>query len=225
MQIICNPSNPVGKVWTKEDILKVVQLTEQYKCTLLLDECYCDMVWEPHALFTPLPPFTNQVYEHVIVCRGFSKVLGCQSWRAGYIVAHESLIPKLMLVHDPVYVCVPWLQHALGAFLADHYDLFVAHCKQIRKLMQDNWAKLSVVFKESLGWEPVDPQGTMYGVFKHSHDTDMDGVITAIGKGVGTVPCSIFWPQVPAKTGYIRIHCGVTAAKADLIVQKLKENK
>jgi aminotransferase len=222
--IICNPSNPVGKIWKKDDILKVVTMCEKHNCFLLLDECYCDMVWEPHKLFTPLPPHTDKFYENVIICRGFSKVLGCQSWRAGYVIAHESLIPKMMLVHDPVYVCVPFIQHALGDFLSKHYDVFQAHCQQIGELMQSNWKKLSVAFKEHLGWEPIDPQGSMYGMFKHNHETDMDGVLVALERGVGVVPCSIFWPNLPAKTGYIRIHCGVISSKADLIVQKMQES-
>jgi len=191
---------------------------------ILLDECYCDMVWEPNHFFTPLPPYVDTFPENIIICRGFSKVLGCQSWRAGYVIAHESIIPKMMVIHDPIYVCVPWVQHALGDFLLNHYDVFKTHCAEIGKLMRDNWSKLKEAFKQYLEWEPVEPQGTMYGMFKHKSESDMEAIIKGLEKGVGCVPCTLFFPGFNQRTGYVRIHCGVVAAKADVICKALKDN-
>jgi len=42
--------------------------------------------------------------ENVVVCRGFSKTLGAQSWRLAYVVSHPETIKLLMSHHDPVYI-------------------------------------------------------------------------------------------------------------------------
>lgn len=108
--------------------------------------------------------------------------------------------------------------------MVNHYDLFKTHCVEIGKLMRSNWTKLRDALVKCLAWEPVEPQGTMYGMFKHKSETDMDAIIKALEKGVGCVPCTLFFPGLNQKTGYVRIHCGVTAEKADLIVKILNEN-
>jgi cystathionine beta-lyase len=59
----------LGNIWNKEKIDKIVQLTHQYHSLLLIDEIYCDLVWRGD-FHTPIK---DELYEHVIVCRGFSK--------------------------------------------------------------------------------------------------------------------------------------------------------
>jgi len=103
--ICCNPSNPTGKVWTRDELRRLVSLTKQHKCKLLLDECYSDMIWQPHEFYTP---FQDSIEDHVIAVRGFSKVLGAQSWRSGYVISTAETIQQLMRTADPLYICVPW---------------------------------------------------------------------------------------------------------------------
>jgi len=220
--ILCTPSNPTGKVWTAEELRRIVQLTKQHNCKLLLDECYSDMIWAPHEFFTPIQ---DGVEDHVIAVRGFSKVLGAQSWRAGYVVSSEATIQLLMRTADPIYICVPWLQHALGIFLTRHPEEFVKHKEEISTLMRENWRNLSAALKDALGWEPVEPGGTMYGVLLHNEVGDMDAVKKGIGAGVGVCPGNMFAAGTPSQTGWVRIHCGVSRAKCQDIVARLAKYK
>jgi hypothetical protein len=61
----------------------------------------------------------------------------------------------------------------------------------------------------------------MYGLFKHHTTSDLEAVAAGLKKGVGVAPGNIFWPDTPANTGYVRIHCGISAEKADEIVKSL----
>lgn len=166
MVICCNPSNPTGKVWTADELRRLVQLTKNHNCKLLLDECYSDMIWSPHEFFTPIQ---DGLEDHVIAVRGFSKVLGAQSWRVGYVISTGATIQQLMRVADPIYICVPWypllyslislgslsvnrLQHALGVFLSQYPEEFVKHKENIAKLMRENWRDLSKALQDALGW-------------------------------------------------------------------------
>jgi aspartate/methionine/tyrosine aminotransferase len=220
--IVCNPSNPTGKVWNAEEMRRLVALTKQHKCKLLLDECYSDMIWAPHEFFTPIQ---DGVEDHVIAVRGFSKVLGAQSWRAGYVVSSAATIQLLMRTADPIYICVPWLQHALGIFLSRHPEEFVKHKDEISKLMRENWRKLSCALKEALSWEPVEPGGTMYGVLLHTEGSDMEAVKRGLNAGVGVCPGNMFAAGTPAQTGWVRIHCGVSREKCQDIVNRLAQYK
>jgi len=99
----------------------LVSLTAKHGAKLLIDECYLDMVWEGRTYYSPVQ---HTLDDHVVVARGFSKVLGLQSWRMGYAVSSLSTIAILMKVSDPIYICVPLLQHALGKYLSGHIEEF-----------------------------------------------------------------------------------------------------
>jgi len=213
-----NPGNPQGNVWTKEQIEKIVELTREYKCNLLIDEIYCDLVWKG-THYSPIQ--SDKLQDHVIVCRGFSKTLGCQSWRVGFLVSSAPTTEKIMRVHDPLYISVPWAQHSIGEYLSEDYEDFVSHIEKSSELMQSNLKILSDALQKVFGWEPVQPDGSMYGMFKHHEKTDKDAVLLGLRKGVGLAPGRIFFPGTPENSGYIRIHVGISNEKAKQIAETI----
>lgn len=217
--IFTNPGNPQGNVWKKDDVRRIVELTKQYKTMLLIDEIYCDLVFVGE-LFSPI---NDELHDNVIVCRGFSKTLAAQSWRVGYMVSHPSVIARVMRIHDPIYISVPWMQHAFAKYLTDDYADFVRYVKELSKLFQDNWKILSKAFQKVLDWEPIEPEGSMYGMFKHKSKSDKEAIALGLQYGVGVAPGNIFFPKMPENTGYTRIHCGITAEKAKEIVKMIEE--
>jgi len=218
--IFCNPGNPQGNVWTKEEMCKLVDLTKSYKCMMLIDEIYCDLVWTG----THYTPIQDKIHDHVIVCRGFAKTLAAQSWRCAYMITAPSMIDKIMRIHDPIYISVPFLQHAIAQYLANDYEDFVMYKKQIGDLMRNNWKLLSKALQKRLGWIPIEPSGSMYGMFKHNSTTDEEALFLGLKCGVGVAPGRIFFPKLPENTGYVRIHCGISASKTEAIV-KILENQ
>eukprot|EP00005_Dracoamoeba_jomungandri_P000170 CAMPEP_0174253562 /NCGR_PEP_ID=MMETSP0439-20130205/2934_1 /TAXON_ID=0 /ORGANISM="Stereomyxa ramosa, Strain Chinc5" /LENGTH=356 /DNA_ID=CAMNT_0015334661 /DNA_START=6 /DNA_END=1073 /DNA_ORIENTATION=+ len=204
IMIICNPGNPTGLVWTKEQIQRIVALANQYNSALICDECYSDMVWGDNVHYSPIQ---DTLSDNVFVIRGFSKVLGCQSWRVGYVVSTPKTIAELMKVQDPIYICVPFLQHAMADYLSNHLEDFQQHKKDLGELICGNWKRLSEAMEANLGWKPIQPQGSMYGMFIHSESSDMEATKKALQKGVGVCPAQMFWNGTEC-TGYIRIHCG-----------------
>jgi len=219
--MFCNPGNPQANLWKKEDILKVVNLTEKYKCRLLIDEIYSDLVWRGEYY----SPIQDKLHDHVIVVRGFSKSLGAQSWRCGYLIASPSITAKIMTIHDPIYISVPWQQHAIAEYLNDNYDDFIRHVKELGTLMRNNWKVLSTALHDALGWEPIEPDGSMYGMFYHKAKTDKEAIVAGLRHGVGVAPGKIFYPGLPENTGYVRIHVGISEEKALRIAQVLREKK
>jgi len=215
--MFCNPGNPQGNVWKKEDVQKIVSLSKKYNCALLIDEIYCDLIWNG----SHFSPIDEELNENIVVCRGFSKTLGTQSWRIGFIVSHSTTIESTMRMHDPIYISVPWLQHAVGRYLSENYDDFEIHVKNLCELISSNWNILSKAFSQAFDWEPIHPSGSMYGMFKHKSKTDSAAIEMALRKGVGIAPGTIFFPPNVVNTGYVRIHCGITSEKASLIAKNL----
>jgi len=217
-----NPNNPSGYVWKRAELERLVSLTEKYGCLLILDEVYFEMIWvEEDGVERFSPFFTGELRPNVICIRGFSKAIGLQSWRLGYLISHPNTINQLMVIHDPIYICVPWYQHALADFLNFEFDDFRAHIASVNSLMRSNWKTLSLAIEKSLGWTPIPPKGSMYGCFRHTEDSDREAVLKALKKGVGVCPGTIFYEPGRTNTGIIRIHCGVDKSKTDEIIQNL----
>lgn len=68
--IFCNPHNPIAKVWTREEVEKVVELCKKYDVYLLSDEVHCDYAME--RPYTSALSFAEQ-YEKIIVYTAISK--------------------------------------------------------------------------------------------------------------------------------------------------------
>ncbi len=87
MFIFCNPHNPVGKIFTKDEIIKVSNLCKKYNVIFVSDEIHCDIV-EPNKQYVPLLSVTNDV----IVCVSASKVFNLAGLQSSCVV-----IPNLEL--------------------------------------------------------------------------------------------------------------------------------
>jgi aspartate/methionine/tyrosine aminotransferase len=68
----------------------------------------------------------------------------------------------------------------------------------------------------------VEPEGSMYILFRHHERTDDDAMLVALKKGVGVASGSMFFKSKGNDTGYIRVHVGLEEKEVDLICQKLE---
>ena len=76
--IICNPSNPCGKVFSREELMQIGELALRYDAFVVTDEVYEHMVYAPyrHTCMASLPG----MYDHTITCNSLSKtysITGC----------------------------------------------------------------------------------------------------------------------------------------------------
>ncbi len=66
--MLCNPGNPTGRVWTKEEIQKLTALTKQYNSYLILDEIYCDMTFDGASHYSPINGMPVTLLSHKCIC-------------------------------------------------------------------------------------------------------------------------------------------------------------
>ncbi len=120
--IICNPSNPCGKVFSREELLAIGRLAQQYDAYIVTDEVYEHMVYAPyqHTYMAGLP----DMYERTITCSSLSKTFSITGWRLGYLIGPAAVMEAAKKVHDFLTVGAPApLQEAAAVALSfdDHY--------------------------------------------------------------------------------------------------------
>lgn len=96
MMILCNPHNPVGKIWTREELATVGALCKKHGVTLLSDEIHCDLT-DPGAEYVPFASVSAECREVSVTCLSASKAFnlaGLQS--AAVAVPEEHLRAKVV---------------------------------------------------------------------------------------------------------------------------------
>ena len=103
--IVCNPSNPCGKVFTREELTAIGELVLKYDAFMITDEVYEHLVYEP---YTHIPAASLPgLFEHVITCNSLSKTYSITGWRLGYLIAPEPVTEAAKKVHDFLTVGAP----------------------------------------------------------------------------------------------------------------------
>ena len=103
--VLCNPANPSGKVFTREELLLIAALALEHDAFVLTDEVYEHIVYAPneHVYFASLPG----MFERTISCSSLSKTYSITGWRLGYVIAAPEVVNEARKVHDFLTVGAP----------------------------------------------------------------------------------------------------------------------
>jgi aminotransferase len=120
--VVCNPSNPTGKVFTRDELEFILKLAEEHDAYVITDEPYEHIVYEPHGhVYASALPGAQQ---RVVVCNSLSKTYSITGWRLGYVQASPEFIAQARKVHDflTVGAAAPLQEAAIaGLRLPDEY--------------------------------------------------------------------------------------------------------
>ena len=86
LMILCNPHNPVGKIWTREELARIGALCKKYSVTVISDEIHCDML-EPGRSYTPFLSASEDCADISITCLSGSKTFNIAGLQSACIVA------------------------------------------------------------------------------------------------------------------------------------------
>ena len=200
--IVCNPSNPTGKVFTREELTTILRLAEEHDAFIITDEPYEHIVYAPHehVHVAALPG----AFERTITCNSLSKTYSITGWRLGYVQAAPQVIHQARKVHDflTVGAAAPLQEAAVaGLKLPDSYY----------QGLGDLYAKKRAFFLDILkqtGLPFTEPQGAYYVLLDISslgfaHDLEAaEWMVRDIG--VAGVPGSSFFREPEHR--FIRFH-------------------
>ncbi|MCI6421043.1 MAG: pyridoxal phosphate-dependent aminotransferase [Blautia sp.] len=154
--IVCNPSNPCGKVFTREELMQIGSLAVEYDAFVVTDEVYEHMVYAPnhHTCMASLPG----MYEHTITCNSLSKTYSITGWRLGYLIGPEEVIEAAKKVHDflTVGAAAPLQEAAVTGlnFPDSYYEQLLETYTKKRKYFLDGL--------DRIGLKHNVPQGTYF---------------------------------------------------------------
>lgn len=220
--VLCNPANPSGKVFTREELLYIALMAEEFDTFVLTDEVYEHIVYPPHrhTYFAALPG----MFERTISCSSLSKTYSITGWRLGYVIAPPAIVNEARKVHDflTVGAAAPLQAAAVTALeLPDsYYAGLLASYAEKRDLFLGYLDKAGLTYSR--------PQGAYYVMVDISEFGWNDDVAfsewLAREVGVAAVPGSSFFHE-PVRN-LIRFHFAKrseTLAAAGERLLKLRE--
>ena len=200
--ILCNPSNPCGKVFTYDELKIIADLAEKYDTFVITDEVYEHILYKPnkHIYFATLPGMKDRT----ISCSSLSKTYSITGWRLGYVIANPEIIDRVKKVHDflTVGAAAPLQEAAVTGlnFPDEYYADLQAKYTEKRDLFLKGLRDLNIVHTE--------PQGAYYvmlDISEFGYESDLEFCeVLAEKVGVGAVPGSSFFRE--PENRYIRMH-------------------
>lgn len=200
--ILCNPSNPSGKVFTREELQIITDFAEKYDTYVVTDEVYEHIVYKPyvHTYFASLP----KMKDRTITTTSLSKTYSITGWRLGYTIANKEITQAIKSVHDflTVGAAAPLQESAIVGlnFVDEYYE----------KLQEKYTHKRDIFLNglKEIGLDFYSPQGTyfvMVDISKFKRKSDYDFCVELSQKiGVTPVPGSSFFKD--DNNDYVRFH-------------------
>lgn len=191
--ILCNPSNPCGKVFTRQELELIASLVRKYDAYVVTDEVYEHIVYAPyrHIYFASL----EGMRERTISCSSLSKTYSITGWRLGYTIAPPEITERIRKVHDflTVGAAAP-LQEAIIPglrFEQSYYDELLASYTGKRDLFLKGLDEIGLVHNVPHGAYYV-----MMDISEFGYSDDLKFCEDLARKvGVGAVPGSSFFRE------------------------------
>ena len=193
--LICNPSNPSGKVFTEAELKQIAELCIKYDVYAIMDEVYEHIVYEghKHTYMNSIPG----MWERTVSCSSLSKTYSVTGWRLGYAIAPKEIMDKIKQYHDfnAVGAASPLMEAAIvGLDMPDsYYKEFGDHYAHMKKLFTEGLDRIGIPY--------TDPQGAYFvladiGPFMKPGQSDVEFCEEMAQKvGVAAVPGTSFFKE------------------------------
>jgi aspartate/methionine/tyrosine aminotransferase len=191
--ILCNPSNPSGKVFTRVELMYIADLAREFDTFVITDDVYEHIVYEPcrHTYISTLPG----MFERTMTCSSLSKTYSITGWRLGYVIAAPAVINEARKVHDFLTVGAAAPLQAAAITALEFPDSYYS---ELRALYTEK-RSLFLKYLDAAGLTYTRPDGAYYVLvdiseFAQGGDTEFCQWM-AREVGVAAVPGSSFFHE------------------------------
>lgn len=213
--VVISPSNPTGKIFSKQDLQAIADALRATNVYLISDEIYSDLYFgerKPHS--------ASEFYDKTVIVSGLSKSLSMTGWRLGWLASSQKEITKAALVlHGFLTVCTSAIsQKAALLGWTDEAEKSKQNSRDIYKRRGEFLVKL---FKDKLGLHATSPDGAFYTMLDVSSlGDDLEIAEKFLQNRVITVPGIAFGTEA---RGFLRISFCNTEEKMAEGVRRMKE--
>ena len=203
--LICNPSNPSGKVFTYDELKLIADLCIKYDVYAIMDEVYEHIIYDgrKHIYMNSIPG----MWERTVSCSSLSKTYSITGWRLGYAIAPQPIMDRIKQYHDfnTVGCASPLMEAAVvGLDMPDsYYEEFGAHYAHMKKLFTEGLDRIGIPY--------TDPQGAYFVLadispYLKKGQSDVEFCEELARKvGVGAVPGTSFFSE-KGVNNIVRLH-------------------
>ena len=196
--IICNPNNPTGKVFTREEMEFIADLCKEFDALCFTDEIYEHILYSPPDSFEPAPQHISMatlpgMKERTVVVNSLSKTYSVTGWRIGWCIAPANITSAIRKVHDFLTVgAANPLQHA-GAFALSLPEQYYVDLQKEYQRKRDSF----IPVLQQAGFKCDYPAGAYYvmtDISDFGFENDIEFTKHLIREiGVAVVPGSSFF--------------------------------
>jgi aspartate/methionine/tyrosine aminotransferase len=226
--ILCNPNNPTGKVFTREEMEFVASLCREFDAL-----CFTDEIYE-HILFPREGREVSHISmvqlegmrERTVVVNSMSKTYSVTGWRVGYVIAPPDVTSAVRKVHDFLTVGAAAPLQRAGAYALRLPPSYYEHLRRDYERRRD----LLVPILEESGFKVFRPDGAYYvmtdiSAFGFRDDIEFTRHLVR-EVGVACVPGSSFYSRPELGSQQVRFcFCKKDSTLADAAERLRRLNK
>ena len=150
------PSNPTGAVATREVMLEIAKIAEEFDLMVVSDEIYDRLVYDfEHVCF---PALSEDLKKRTILLGGFSKDYAMTGWRIGYACGPADIIQGLVRIHQYTIMSAPPTAQDAALVALQQGEPYV----QEMVTEYDRRRRLLVAGLNRLGLTTFEPRGAFY---------------------------------------------------------------
>jgi len=214
LAVVISPSNPTGKILTKNDFQQIAAALEGTGIWLISDEIYSDLY------FGERPHSASEFYDRTIIVSGLSKSLSMTGWRLGWAACKDpEMINAIQVLHGFTTVCTSTItQKASLLAWTDEAEIAKQHARDVYKKRGEFLVDL---LEKELGLHATSPEGAFYTMLDvRSLGDDIEVAEKCLQNRVITVPGVAFGDEAK---GFLRISFCNTEEKMAEGVRRMKE--
>jgi len=190
--LICNPSNPSGKLYTQEELESLAEIVEVNDLLLFSDEMYEHFIYDECTFVSAMS--VKNLKDRSVIISGFSKIYSITGWRLGYAIAPKEIVDAASAFNDLIYVCPPApLQHGVLKALQELPKSYYTNVAQEHQHKRDKFTKAL----NDAGLKAEYIKGAYYilaDISSLEGEDDKAKVLTLLKKtGIATVPARAFY--------------------------------
>jgi len=193
--VLVSPSNPTGKIFSREELIRVGEIAKQHNILLIIDDPYSDFLYENREKYFNLAS-VESLKEHIVYLYSFSKSYAMGGWRLSYMIMPAELKREAIKVHDATMICAPRIAQLAGIVAlsqpSNHKREFEAILAERRELITQRLANVPQVFSSQ------KPEGAYYVFPKiiSAHTNSKEFAIDLLYNAkVAVTPGSAFGPS------------------------------
>lgn len=92
--MLCNPHNPIGRVWQRNELLAIAEIAERYDWIICSDDIHCELLMAPGAQYTPLASLSPDIARRTMTLLAPSKTYNIPGLGASFAVIPDAVLRR-----------------------------------------------------------------------------------------------------------------------------------